>query len=136
MRLNEPCATPGFDAGLETVRQRLEDWRRTRKGGEPIPEELWAAAVELAQQQGLNPTARALGLNYAALKRRVEAVTAAEGVGLKPTFVELLASPSAPVTECTVELEHEGGARMRIHLHGVGTVDLAGLTRAFWRGPA
>ena len=57
---------------LEQVHQRLERWRKTRKRCSSIPDGLWAAAVELARQYGVNKTARALGLDYYSLKRRLE----------------------------------------------------------------
>ena len=47
-------------AEIEDAQQQLENWRRERKRGERIPADLWATAVELAQQHGVWPTAKAL----------------------------------------------------------------------------
>ena len=58
-------------ARLGVVRRRFEFWRRTRQGRARIPERLWASAVKLAATYGLCRTARALGLDYNALKQRV-----------------------------------------------------------------
>ena len=44
----------------------------------------------------------------------------------------------APVggCECTVELEDGGGAKMRVHVQGIPSPDLAALSRSFWNpGP-
>ena len=59
-------------ARFETVRRRFELWRRRRQGRARIPERLWSSAVKLAATYGLCQTARALGLDYNALKQRVE----------------------------------------------------------------
>ena len=44
--------------------QRFERWRSARTARLPIPERLWAAAVELARQHGVSRTAQALRLEY------------------------------------------------------------------------
>jgi len=65
-------AARGGPVALERIRRRLERWRRTRRGRDRIPEELWGLAVAAVGTYGLNKTARALGLDYYSLKRRVE----------------------------------------------------------------
>ena len=133
-------------ARLEALRRRFERWRQTREGRSRIPEVLWTSAVKAAGRYGLNPTARALGLDYKSLQRHV-AVAAGRSDGpirsAKPgretpaTFVEL-ASPvgSAGLAECVLELENAGGAKMRMHLKGVAVPDLAALSRSLWGGQA
>jgi hypothetical protein len=54
----------------EELRQQLSLWRETHRPPSPIPPELWEKAVELAEEQGLCKTARALRLDYGALKKR------------------------------------------------------------------
>ncbi len=57
---------------LDTVRRRLDRWRRTRRHARaPLPPSLWAAAVALVPEHGLYGTARALHLDYATLQRHV-----------------------------------------------------------------
>jgi hypothetical protein len=116
---------------------------------------LWAAAVKVAGTYGIHRTAKALRLDYYALKRRVEeapavtaskmpaggkmpgppAVTAsttpAEAAGA--TFLELPPSAWPCPSECTLELENGDGAKMRVHLKGVEAPDLAALSRSFWQ---
>lgn len=95
-----------------------------------MPGELWEAAVALAREFGVCPVARALTIDYTALRRRTEG---AEGHGLvKPTFVQLPATlepspgvPRAPGT--TIEISARDGSRMRISLEagrGAETLDI------------
>ena len=129
-------------ARLGAVRRRFERWRETRTGCSRIPANLWAAAVKAAGRYGLNPTAQTLGLDYNALKRRVAAAGGeqASGSGSEgqavATFVELAPPVSSGVTECILELENAGGAKMRIHLKGVAAPDLAALSRSLWSSEA
>jgi hypothetical protein len=136
-------------ARLEAGRRRFERWRRTRRGHSRIPEPLWTSAVKLAGAYGLCRTARTLGLDYNALKRRVASArlgdsprgkTAGAKAARQKTaaqetataFVELVPPERACLPECIVELEDPRGAKMRIHVKGVEAPDLAALSRSFW----
>jgi len=68
MRSEDRDAEP---ARFAAARQRFERWRTTRRGRGRIPEGLWMSAVKLASAYGLCRTARTLGLDYNALKKRV-----------------------------------------------------------------
>lgn len=120
---------------VESVRLRLERWRRNRKHRSPIPEELWASAAELAGEYGLAKTARALRLDYYSLKERLGPSNPPISPEAKthPMFVELVPQAPAAISECTVELEDPTGARMRVHIKGTALPDLTGLSDAFWR---
>ncbi len=125
---------PAISGSLEQVRQRLERWRKTRKRCTSIPDALWAAAVELAREYGVNKTARALGLDYYSLKKRLES-RAPEGLyeakgGAR--FIEWVTPLGNPTSECIVELEHPGGAKMKIHLKGKVEPDVVALSGVFW----
>jgi hypothetical protein len=65
--------THDIPARLAAIRRRFHRWRLTRRGRSRIPEQLWALAVKVAGQYGLNPTAQALGLDYYSLKKHIEA---------------------------------------------------------------
>jgi hypothetical protein len=124
---------PARDSELERVRCRFELWRHTRKPRSPIPETLWASAVELAQEHGLHRTARALRLNYYSLKERLPGVVSPpRRPQNKATFVELLPIGASGIS-CTIEMENVQGGKMKIHLQGMGGPDLALLTHSFWR---
>ena len=81
------------------VRQRFDEWRRARTGRAVIPDDLWAAAVELAAKYKVHPTAKMLQVDYKCLKRRVEDAAMLDGLGKAPdaplTFVELRPAASS-----------------------------------------
>jgi len=152
MRTAAACKVP---VALKRIQQRLERWRQTRGGRRRIPEGLWGLAVQAVSTYGLNKTARALGLDYYSLKRRVAAAGDPSGgpakqrgpkaspvarpVEVAPRFVELASgvaelapARSSGVPECLLEFEHAGGAKLRVHLKGVAVADLAALSRSFW----
>ena len=123
---------------LKRLRQRFERWRRTRKGRSRIPEPLWASAVKMAGTYGTGRTARALRVDYYALKKRLEGTPAVAG-GKRPeegsgaTFLEVPPPVWAGAGECTVELEGAGGAKLRVHLKGFGPPDVTALSQSFWQ---
>jgi hypothetical protein len=128
-----PRKTQAIPARLEAGRRRFERWRRARQGHSRIPEPLWTSAVKLAGAYGLCRTARTLGLDYNALKRRVQA-RGRPNSSVRETataFMELVSPQQAGRTECLVELEDPRGAKMRIHLQGVEAPDLTALSRVF-----
>ena len=125
-------------ARLEGLRRRFEVWRRTRKVRSRIPESLWAAAVKLAGRYGIHRTAKALRVDYYALKKRVEGegASAASDVtegGAGAAFLELAPGVRVGSCECTLEFEDGGGAKMRVHLKGVEAPDVTALSRSFWQ---
>ena len=128
--------TQALPPGLEAARRRFQQWRRTGKIGSRIPEPLWAGAVKLAEAYGIHSTAKALGLDYNVLKRRLEkqsALSTTEAAAASgATFVELAASPRMGLSECLLELEDAEGAKMRIHVKGIEAADLAALSRSLW----
>lgn len=116
--------------------RRLERWRRYGKPPSPIPEALWTAAVELAQEYGPSRTARLLRLSYGSLKKRLEAESGKQASTppekVSPAFVEVGGSMAGPWCQCTVELDHPGGAKMRLELKGAGAPELEALVTSFW----
>jgi hypothetical protein len=96
--------------------------------GQRIPESLWKSAVNLAREHGLNRTARALNLDYYALKKRVDDASSQA----KSTFVELPSSPLPIMGECVIELEDATGCQMRVRVSGQDIPDVLALSRSFW----
>lgn len=84
--------TPIPDDFLE-LRQRLAQWRSSHPRRSPLPEEFWTAAVELAQKHGLYRTARALPIDYANLRKRLNGAARLESV-TGPQFLELFPTPA------------------------------------------
>ncbi len=120
---------------LEGGRQCFERWRTQRKARSRIPESLWRTAVKLAVEFGVHRTAKALRLNYEALKVRVKAAQPEPSSTASPTqFVELVPGILPSTGKCVVELEDGHGARMRIHLEHADAKLLSALASAFVRG--
>jgi hypothetical protein len=138
MRRTRPRAT---SARVQQARARIEKWRKTRKKRSPMPEPLWAAAVKLAQSDGIYPIARALQLNYQSLQCRVAIASSATShrteAGTARGFVELSSplpiasssSSSGPV----LELSDGDGGTLTIRLPAEGALDVERLAEAFLR---
>jgi hypothetical protein len=117
--------------GLEKTRRRIARWRETRAyRGAAMPAALWAAAIALARQHGLYPTARTLRVDYGALKKRLDAAGAGRGPAF--AFVELPAVRPPGLGPCVIDLEAPGGRRLRIEVTGVTVADLVTLTQGAW----
>ena len=116
---------------LEEVKARFEEWRRNRKGKAPIPDELWAAAAELARTEGVSRTSTELSVEWNHLKRRMAAASGASSKPAPPRFVELAAPRGESLAECVIELEGRR-AKLRIQLKDVSASYLAKLSRELW----
>ena len=129
---------------VEQVRRRWREWRSTHAVRSRLPEELWAAAVELVQRDGIDATARALDVDKPSLRKWSGRLNPAlpqparrksqpkQRTNALPAFVELLASGSGGVAaSCLVEVESPRGAKLRLELKGIQTSELAELIRAF-----
>lgn len=121
-------------AELKELSRQIEQWRCTRPYRMPMPETLWTLAAKVARQHGLARVARFTRLDYYSLKGRIEGLKQSGSATsvVKPTFIELRPLPDNPVPECTIELEHSRGRRMRIHIKGAPMPDVTALSRAFW----
>ncbi len=127
---------------VEQVRRRFAEWRTTHAVRSRLPEELWAAAVELARHDGIDATARALDVDKPSLRKWAGRLSPSPqparrktqpkpGVNDLPAFVELLTSGSSAAASCLVEVESPQGAKLRLELKGIATSELAKLIRAF-----
>jgi hypothetical protein len=128
---------------VEQVRRRWAEWRSTHAVRSRLPEELWAAAVELVQRDGIDATARALDVDKPSLRKWAGRLNPARPQPTRrksqpkqktndlPAFVELLASGSGTGTSCLVEVESPRGAKLRLELKGIQASELAELIRAF-----
>ncbi len=127
---SDPAALP---APLVDARNRFAEWRSTRaRQTARTPPALWKAAARCAARFGIYRTARALGIDYVCLKRRV--APAAKPPQTAPsTFVELLPSVRSLPPECVVELESRAGTKLRIELRGSAIPDLVELALRFGR---
>jgi hypothetical protein len=113
---------------LEEAKRRFEEWRSNRRGKARIPAELWSAAVEVAREEGINRTARELHVAWDDLKRRMTTTGEVRRQPGLPAFVELVASQTQSVPECTLEMEGRLG-KLRIQLKNAPAFYLATLSR-------
>lgn len=124
-----------FPAALSRAQRKIEQWRERHRPRARIPEELWREVAQLACACGINRTAKALRLDYYALKKR--ATAAAESGEQVPEFVEVLPGGIPALrSACTIELEDTSGVKMRIHLQGGDLPDIVALARLFREGGA
>ena len=114
------------------LRRQIQEWRQNRMVPGAMPGELWVQAVALAKDFGVCRIARAVGLDYTALRKRTEQAPATGLV--KPTFVQLpatLAIAENAVAPTTIEITSRDGARMRIHLEAGHGTEAASIVSAF-----
>jgi hypothetical protein len=126
---------PALPSPLESVRYQFEKWRETRKRSrEPIPEDLWAAAIKLSNQYSINHICRSLHLSYTTLKERVRGknpVSKKKEIS-SSCFVELDWQRHFTTSECIIEMENAYGSKMKMSFKGRADLDLLELSRAFW----
>jgi hypothetical protein len=126
---------------VEQLRRRFAEWRGTHSVRARLPEELWAAAAELAQRDGMDATARALGVDKPSLQKWADRLRPQRQPrprrsppkrrgNAMPAFVELLTSGSG-ATSCLVEVESPQGGKLRLELKDIETRQLAELIRTF-----
>ncbi len=106
---------------LQEVQHLFDEWRREKKGRDPIPSALWKAAASLAAQYSINQIARALRLSHQDLKHHIHPPVPLHP---SPAFVELM---TLTTDECTIEIEKPTGERMRIR----GFCNVTELARVF-----
>jgi hypothetical protein len=126
---------------IHQVKKSIEQWRaHKRSNGEAMPIELWSESMTLARVHGIPKIAKALRLDYGALKRRLQR----DNTGVESTpFVELTSLPplvSSPIPSAEhcveVELLSADESRMVVRASGSQALDLVGLAEVFWRRAA
>jgi len=133
----------GTRSRLGRTRQRLERWRERYGGrGQPIPEDLWDAAVDIARVEGVDSTARALRLDRGRLARRMELASAWSGSApeagdghASDELVEVDARGLCAPGQTVLRFEGRDGERLVVEVSGASALDVADLARAFWSRP-
>ena len=127
---NYPTPRPS----MTEVKEQFKIWRRTRKSLRPIPDKLWAAAVNLTAKHSISQISKELALDYTALKKRVLIKKKDSAASMSPRgFIELNVEPPQVVSKGIVEMHDILGAKMRMHFRGKTDFDLFELAKAFWR---
>jgi hypothetical protein len=117
---------------IAQLQLQLDQIRTGQPREKRLPDSVWQAAVELAREHGVYCVARHLRLDYTGLKRRLGGVSHGPREARKPTFVELIATPSAMQRECLIEFESLRGGKVRIQWKAASSPDWMTLLRA-WR---
>jgi len=121
---------------LELVRNKFEDWRKTRKNrNEKIPDELWQSAGNLIGHYKLTKIASTLRLNSNQLKEKInsKAIVTPLANPCIPDFVELDPLPiKMPNQKCSIEMEDKTGSKIKITVNDVNSVNLAAICQTFW----
>lgn len=113
---------------LQAVCDAFAKWRRSRRKREPIPEDLWRAAVDLCASYPVFRIARALRLNHARLKQRVQK---RPGKTTAFEFVEVKAPPLFSLSPCVVQLRSPAGFELKIELDAAAVSGLAPIISCF-----
>jgi hypothetical protein len=122
---------PALRPALETIRKRLQTWRKKGRAGRRIPEPLWEAAVKVCQDHSVSKVSRVLRLDYYGLRKRAHKTEDADSGG-DLGFVRLdLGTPLVSAPEWKVEMETLNGAKMTFSVKGAPG-DFVELSRAFW----
>jgi len=119
-----PLSSPS----LEEVKERFAKWRQNRKGKEPIPDELWQAAVGLTSEYSVSKIAKTLSLTHSYFKKRMIEVQNNE-----PAFVEFHLSPPATAsTHWVLEMDKPDGAKIRISCQNASLPNILEMGKMFW----
>jgi len=131
--MNQKLA-PAEKGTIEDVRRQFETWRKSSKLHEPIPAELWKAAVSLCGTYRPYIIARKLRLNYTKLKEHVHALKTDLPIKKAPTaaFIELDFAAPAMAGQCVIEMQDPKGGKMTLQLSGDKCPDPIEICKAFW----
>lgn len=138
---------------VKRLQQRVQKWRQSKESRFSItPVEFWDTAVSLAVNYGAGRIARIVGLDYGALRKRVDELTGKPMGKLDSeqsiTFVEVPTSEMVraeksipgpwpdptPESGLVIDISRPDGARMRISLKPGIDLDAAGIVAAFAGG--
>ena len=116
---------------VDSLRREVQEWRRTKAGpGTPMPTEIWETAVRLARGFGVCRIARATGLDYVWLRKKLERRAGAASA-TAPTFLEVPIEMVMPEQASDLEWK-AGGPGPSEALAGTTYVHRAGLAGTGW----
>lgn len=110
------------------LKAAVQSWRDTRAKVGPMPADLWQRAMSLAAKHGICRVARAIGVDYSALRERLEV---REVPSAEPAFLEIPATMVLAGTEtgeAQVEIARCDGSRLRMR---GPALDAAAIVAAF-----
>jgi hypothetical protein len=114
----------------QQLADRLQEWRQHHRRPTPIPADIWSATLDLAREHGISPVARALKLDYGAIKKRLHgSVPRSNSAGPLATFLEWPGDQI--VGDCLMEIENRQGARLRLQITNAKVAAVVGILREF-----
>lgn len=122
-------------SSMEDIMLLFKNWRATRKyKRHRIPDELWEAAVALADQYTLHQISTTLRLNHTALRDQVASRTLEKNTTKEQQacFFELPSPQPSQSSECMIEMNNRHGEKMRMHFVGEVSLDFYALSKSFW----
>jgi hypothetical protein len=128
---------------IEEIQEQFILWRNSRRCRGPVPEQLWEAAVSLAEDYSIGHICKVLGLNNRQLKRKIQDHRGNWYPEEERSchFVELAVSNPEPDvmsrpetdTEYVMEMEDPKGGKLRVHIKGGESgFNLLEVAKAFW----
>jgi len=125
----------GSKPDLKKVKKQFDKWRRVRRPREPIPPELWSAAVELTHRYSITRVSRYLALNFKDLKKKANASGGQQKASPSVSFVEIPWQDQAAGADgrpaCVIEVQRRGGERMKLSLYGEAQAAMGHLIEKF-----
>lgn len=123
-----------LSADLQKVQAQFANWRRTRQGREPIPEELWQSVKALSKTYSIGEISKSLKLSHSNVKKHVlNSVYSTAKPPLPPVdFVELGIFEPPSSSSCILEMTNTKGSSLKINITGTPCIDVKELTNIFW----
>ncbi|MBF0467154.1 MAG: hypothetical protein HQK94_18970 [Nitrospirae bacterium] len=116
-----------LEADLNEVLERFKQWRLAKSKREPIPGDLWDAAVSLTKRYSVNQVSRVLHVSYAKLRQRV----GGKQSQVETPFMEIGLGQMVSPVRCVVEIEKADGSTLKICFTGEGAQEILGIGKAF-----
>ena len=128
-----------MNQSLEEVQEQFIEWRKQKRQlRQTIPDPLWQAAIALLPNYTKSEIVRTLGLNYSALKQRLEESSPAPSSETQMVqLVEVDFSSAAPSYQprsifCDrVEVERQDGSRLSLYAKEGDSLDGIVLLKTF-----
>ena len=120
------------------VRHQIDEWRQSPTRSRRMPQELWAAAIDLAKEHGVSLVSRSLKIGYTDLKHHVRGDKkpssrakrrqgSTDFVELRPQQLTLESNSSSS----TLEVTSPDGGKMTVRFSAGSSFDLPALVSAF-----
>lgn len=106
---------------LADVSERFKEWRKSRKGREKIPEELWGFLTEAATTLPVSMVAKAAQVDYYQLKQRI-GVQPRQNFSRPLSISKIVTIPMHQHSSFPIEIEHPSGFKIRVDPSHQGAV--------------